>query len=103
MGVVQGRNLGKAPRNRGQIHRMTDKGNAMSNYGWDEPEPYIERDDGDAAYERFSARVDNGEQCPVCREIHTCKRSRALGLDLFTCAFCSAEFFDLVTRPTVEA
>ena len=75
----------------------------MSAYGWDEPAPYLERDDGDLKYEIFRDRVDNGEQCPTCRVVHTAKREKACGIDLFQCAHCGSRWFDSVTRPTVEA
>ena len=57
----------------------------------------------DDAYDLYVARVDAGEQCPVCKRVqHSVMRTEVFGIPLFHCEWCSAEWFDLVTTPTQE-
>lgn len=57
----------------------------------------------DEAFDLYIARVDRGEQCPVCKHLDTMERTEAMGLPLFHCTLCGAEHFDSVTTPTQEA
>lgn len=76
----------------------------MSAWGWDEPAPYMEPPDySDRDYDAMVVRVDSGEQCPVCKEIHPAAKTVVMGIPLFTCAKCRSDWFDFLTRPTVEA
>lgn len=56
----------------------------------------------DDEYDAFVERVDLGEQCPDCRLRDRVERTRALGLPLFRCKGCGAQWFDWITRPTAD-
>ena len=72
----------------------------MSVHGISVPNTSDREDD---AYDLYVARVDAGEQCPVCKHLQrSVMRTEAFGIPLFHCEWCSAEWFDLVTTPTQE-
>jgi ribosomal protein L37AE/L43A len=54
----------------------------------------------DRDYDEYVARVDAGEQCPTCKRRGPISKAQALGVPLFHCGVCGAEWFDLFTQPT---
>ena len=55
----------------------------------------------DQEYDDFVARVDEGKECPICHAYHGIEKTEAMGLPLWHCSHCSADWFDWVTRPTM--
>ena len=54
------------------------------------------------ADELMARQIDLGRRCPVCHRYQEAHLTTALGIDMFRCEFCSAEWFDSVTQPCAK-